>query len=82
MSNNGVAIKPAALKAARLAKGWTLRDVAVACGEFGVKVDYGNVSRYERGRTRPYPKTLLALATVLDGEVADFTADEPAESAA
>lgn len=74
-TNSGVALKPGALRAARLARGWTLRDLSEACTATGIKdVDFGNIARYERGANRPYPRTLLALATALGGKPADFTA--------
>ena len=66
MSNNGVAINGEALRMARLRKGWSLRDVETATGAAGAKVDFSNISRYERGDLRPYPRTLKAMADALD----------------
>jgi transcriptional regulator with XRE-family HTH domain len=85
MANNGVAVNGKAIRDARLRKGWTLRDVSDACEELarkelGCKVDYGNVSQYERGLIRPNPRTLYTLAMALGVTVDDLR--DPSELAA
>lgn len=64
---------------ARLRKGWTLRDVERQCwDELNVKVDNGNLNRYENGTLLPSPKALLAIATVLGLTVDDLLITEAA----
>lgn len=70
--SQGVKVNHHLLKRARLRKGWSVREVSKRCEEIGietgsgVKVDFGNVSRYERGRVLPVPQTLFVLAQALD----------------
>lgn len=54
-----------AVKAARLAKGWTLRQLADAVTEAGVEVDYSALSKIENGVRSPRPGLRAALAQVL-----------------
>ena len=70
---NGLPINPAELMRARVRKGWTLRDVTERCDkDLKVKVDFGNLARYEKGDIRPTPRVLLALATVLEVSTDDL----------
>lgn len=59
-------------KAARLRRGWTLRDVAQQCSDKGVKVDFGQLGRIERGECTPRPRLRAVLAEVLGVEVTDL----------
>lgn len=65
---NGLPINSAELMRARVRKGWTLRQVTERCAEpdLDVKVDHGNLARYEKGLIRPTPRVLRALASALD----------------
>lgn len=78
MPQGGVAIKGGELRRARLRKGWSLRDVAAATKQLGAEVDFGNVSRYERGSVKPHPRTLKMLADALGITVDALLADEDA----
>lgn len=54
------------MKAARLAKGWTLRHLAgVLVAEAGVAASDGNLSRIERGEVAPGPALRKGLCDVL-----------------
>lgn len=53
------------MKTARLAKGWTLRRLAMAVELTGVKASDGNLSRIERGEVSPGPALRKALADTL-----------------
>lgn len=64
------------VKAARLRKGWTLRDLENACTAAGHKVSYSALSKIERGRTRPRPGTLAILAGVLGVDDPDMLVPE------
>jgi len=63
-----------AIKAARLRRGLTLRQLSALCAEAedGRPVTAGQISRYERGRIRPAPASLLALAQALDVQTDDL----------
>lgn len=74
MSNNGVAINGEALRMARLRKGYSLRKVAEVAEASGARLDHTNISRYERGYLRPYPRTLKVLADVLEVTVDELVA--------
>jgi len=50
---------------ARLRLGLTQRQVSVRCEELGHYIDFGNLSRYERGKFVPSPKALPVLAKAL-----------------
>ena len=52
---------PALLRAARLAKGWSLSRFAASVG-----IDSAQLSRYETGVVRPSLQTLSRLASALD----------------
>lgn len=60
-----------AVKAARLAKGWTLRQLADAVSQYvdsdgrRVEVDYSALSKIENGVRSPRPGLRAALAAVL-----------------
>jgi transcriptional regulator with XRE-family HTH domain len=69
----GVTINTEMLRAARLRKGWSLRDVSTRCEQLGRKVDHSNVARYERGELRPHPWTLQIVAQALDLDVDELT---------
>ena len=63
--SQGVKIHNELLWRARIRKGWSLRKVEARCKEINeetgneeVKVDFSNLSRYERGTIRPVPRTL------------------------
>lgn len=63
------------MKAARLAKGWTLRDLAgVLAAKHGVTTasDGSNLSRIERGDVSPGPALRKALCDALDLKAADL----------
>jgi transcriptional regulator with XRE-family HTH domain len=66
--SNGLPINSAELMRARARKGWTLRQVTERCAELDreIKVDHGNLARYEKGLIRPTPRVLLVLAQALD----------------
>lgn len=53
------------MKAARLDKGWTLRQLAAAIELTGVPASDGNLSRIERGEVSPGPALRNALVRVL-----------------
>jgi transcriptional regulator with XRE-family HTH domain len=59
-------------KAARLRRGWTLRDLADQCSEKGVQVDFGQLGRIERGECTPRPRLRAVLADVLKVDVAEI----------
>lgn len=55
------------MRAARLAKGWTLRDLEnTLVVKTGVKASNGNLSRIERGEVAPGPALRKALCDTLD----------------
>jgi transcriptional regulator with XRE-family HTH domain len=82
MANTGVPVRGEAIKDLRLSKGWSLRDVCDIADEQKIaKIDPRNLSSYERGRIRPRPRTLLALATALGVSVSDLR-DRNGEAAA
>lgn len=61
------------MKAARLAKGWTLRKLAgVLAAEAGVAASDGNLSRIERGEVAPGPALRKALCDTLALQAADL----------
>jgi transcriptional regulator with XRE-family HTH domain len=60
-------------RAARLRRGWTLRQLAAECAEKGVAIDHSQLARIERGEHTPRPALRAALAELLDLDaVADF----------
>lgn len=54
------------MQAARLRKGWTLRQLAEQCRAAGQSVDYGQLGRIERREASPRPALRAVLAQVLD----------------
>lgn len=62
------------MKAARLRKGWTLRDLAGVLNASGAKTsdDGSNLSRIERGEVSPGPALRKALCDTLDLRAADL----------
>lgn len=60
------------IKAQRLKRGWTLRDLVAECKTAGVRADVGQLSRYERGLATPRPAVRAVLARLLGLDVADF----------
>lgn len=53
------------MKAARLDKGWSQRQLAAVITAAGCPVSDGNLSRIERGEVSPSPKLRRALADAL-----------------
>jgi transcriptional regulator with XRE-family HTH domain len=78
MSHNAVSINGTALKDARLRMGWSLRALSDATADAGQRVDFSNISRYERGTLQPFPRTLKAMADALGVTVDDLRAGEDA----
>lgn len=66
MGQTGVAVNTELLRLARIRKGWTLRDVTARTKELGREIDFGNLSRYERGERDPRPWVVKTLADALD----------------
>lgn len=58
-------------RAARLRRGWTLRELAGHCAAKGVKVDHGQIARIERGEAVPRPGLRAVLADLLDLDAVD-----------
>jgi transcriptional regulator with XRE-family HTH domain len=58
-------------RAARLRRGWTLRDLAGHCAEKGVPVDHGQLARIERGESIPRPRLRAVLAELLGIDAVD-----------
>lgn len=61
------------LRDARIAKGLSLRKLGGSSG-----VDYGQISRIEHGKVRPYLSTLHALADALGVSVASLLQERAA----
>jgi transcriptional regulator with XRE-family HTH domain len=59
----------------RLRRGLTLRQLAQQCADKGVPVDFGQLSRIERGKYAPNPRLRAVLAEILELHVNDF--DKP-----
>jgi transcriptional regulator with XRE-family HTH domain len=53
------------MKTARIAKGWSQRQLAAVVTAAGTSVSDGNLSRIERGEVSPSPKLRRALADAL-----------------
>jgi transcriptional regulator with XRE-family HTH domain len=53
------------MKTARIAKGWSQRQLAAVVTAAGTPVSDGNLSRIERGEVSPSPKLRRALAEAL-----------------
>lgn len=75
------------LRNARMRLGLTVTQVAERCTAEGVKVDSGQISRYERGIHAPEPRIRVVLARILGVDAAtDFgpgaLIDETGEGAA
>lgn len=70
-------------RAARLRRGWTLRELARRCADKGVPVDHGQLARIERQEAIPRPRLRAVLADLLDLDaVTDFkrASREPADT--
>jgi len=63
-----------ALRTRRLAKLWTLRDLAARCAELGHPVDHSTLARYEHGQ-QPRLQKRRVLVPVL-AQALDATVDE------
>lgn len=72
MGYAGVAINRQRLQTERLRKGWTLRQLSDRTEELGKRVDFGNLSKYERGLITPAAPALLVIARALDLDVTDL----------
>ena len=60
-------------RAARLARGWSLRDLSDALyGAKGVSVDHSQLSRIEAGKYAPRPALRKALCELLELEPQDL----------
>lgn len=57
---------------ARIAKGWSQRQLAAIVTAAGQPVSDGNLSRIERGQVSPSPKLRRALADALGIRPADL----------
>ena len=79
---HGVLIDGRKLELARLRKGLSGRALSRLCKDAGARVDFGNIARYEKGELRPSAKTLLAIATALGMDVAEFLPTDADASAA
>lgn len=53
------------IRKARIRLGLTLAQVSAKCGELGVPVSDGQISRIERGKYAGRPETRVVLAKVL-----------------
>lgn len=60
----------------RLRRGLTLRQLAQRCADKGAPVNFGQLSRIERGEYAPNPKLRAVLAEILGLHVTDL--DKPA----
>lgn len=58
-------------RAARLRRGWTLRELAGHCADKGAPIDFGQLARIERGEAVPRPRVRAVLADLLDLDAAD-----------
>lgn len=65
------------MKAARLAKGWTLRRLRAELEDAGVKATDGNLSRIEHGDVAPGPALRKALCDLLGIQADQMKADQP-----
>lgn len=74
MPSTGVALKTEVLRAARIRKGLSPRDIQDRCEELGTPVSYTTYQRCEQGTTRPYPRTLRAIALALEVDVDELIA--------
>lgn len=62
-----VAIDHQAIQRARLSLGLSLSELAQRCGK-----DPSQLAKYERGVTRPRPRTLAVLAKALEVQAGDL----------
>jgi transcriptional regulator with XRE-family HTH domain len=60
------------LKAARIRKGLTLRELAEAVTKAGCPVGFSALSKIEKGERSPRPALAAALGKVLDFDPADL----------
>jgi len=58
-------------RAARLRRGWTLRELAGHCAAKGAPIDFGQLARIERGEAVPRPRVRAVLADLLDLDAVD-----------
>lgn len=70
------------IKAQRLRRGWTLRQLSAECAKRGVEANFGQLSRIERHIHTPNPALRAVLAELLGLDVvADFETDHGHRSA-